>query len=305
MGRFSFLNLLKEVVGMLNESRKLFLKNKKLMFSVLVFSLLLNGLVYLFNILTITLEITNLTQHLKLLPTMDPSSAEYIALLMEVFADFGLFGVSSDIFGVVYFIINLLSVLVIVHASALTYNDENVNCKDFVVLSLKSWKGPLVTYFYICLFSLGYWLFFVTILFPLLLLSTASLISFAVVTCVLLVLFALFASYLAIVWYLSLVVSVLEETYGIQALGEAVKIAKGMKPKLLLLNLFFGLLIFGLAQIETLVSLVMSTFVVMFVLLTYTVAFFQCKGHHGQDVESLRDAEYTTLPTTSLIGALP
>ncbi|WZZ52577.1 hypothetical protein YC2023_052684 [Brassica napus] len=268
MGRFSFLNLLKEVVGMLNESRKLFLKNKKLMFSVLVFSLLLNGLVYLFNILTITLEITNLTQHLKLLPTMDPSSAEYIALLMEVFADFGLFGVSSDIFGVVYFIINLLSVLVIVHASALTYNDENVNCKDFVVL-------------------------------------TASLISFAVVTCVLLVLFALFASYLAIVWYLSLVVSVLEETYGIQALGEAVKIAKGMKPKLLLLNLFFGLLIFGLAQIETLVSLVMSTFVVMFVLLTYTVAFFQCKGHHGQDVESLRDAEYTTLPTTSLIGALP
>ena len=129
---------------MLNESRKLFLKNKKLMFSVLVFSLLLNGLVYLFNILTITLEITNLTQHLKLLPTMDPSSAEYIALLMEVFADFGLFGVSSDIFGVVYFIINLLSVLVIVHASALTYNDENVNCKDFVVLSLKSWKGPLL-----------------------------------------------------------------------------------------------------------------------------------------------------------------
>uniref|UniRef100_A0A0D3BY58 Transmembrane protein n=1 Tax=Brassica oleracea var. oleracea TaxID=109376 RepID=A0A0D3BY58_BRAOL len=271
MGRFSFLNLLKEVVGMLNESRKLFLKNKKLMFSVLVFSLLLNGLVYLFNILTITLEITNLTQHLKLLPTMDPSSAEYIALLMEVFADFGLFGVSSDIFGVVYFIINLLSVLVIVHASALTYNDENVNCKDFVVLSLKSWKGPLF---------LGYWLFFVTILFPLLLLSTASLISFAVVTCVLLVLFALFASYLAIVWYLSLVVSVLEETYGIQALGEAVKIAKGMKPKLFLLNLFFGLLIFGLAQIETL-------------------------GHHGQDVESLRDAEYTTLPTTSRIGALP
>ncbi|WZY87956.1 hypothetical protein YC2023_044691 [Brassica napus] len=275
MGWLSFLNLLKEVVGMFNESRKLFLKNKKLMFSVLVFSLLLNGLVYLFNILTITLEITNLTQHLKLLPTMDPSSAEYIALLMEVFAEFGLFFVSSDIFGV--------------HASALTYNDENVNFKDFVVLSLKSWKGPLVTYFYICLFSLGYWLFFVTILFPLLFLSTASLISFAAVTCVLLVLFALFASYLAIVWYLSLVVSVLDETYGIQALGEAVKIAKGMKPKLFLLNLFFGLLIFRLAQIETLVSLVMSTFV----------------GHHGQDVESLRDAEYTTLPTTSLMGALP
>ncbi|XP_018467539.2 uncharacterized protein LOC108839229 [Raphanus sativus] len=305
MVRFSFSNLLKEVVGMLNESRKLFLKNKKLMFSVLVFSLLLNGLVYLFNVLTITLDITNLTQDLNLLPTMDPSSANYITQLMEVFAAFGLFGVSSDIFGVVSFIINLVSVLVIVHASALTYNDENVKFKDIVVRTLHSWKGPLVTYFYICLSSLGYWVFFVTILFPLLWLSSASLISFAAVSCVLLVLFALFASYLAIVWYLSLVVSVLEETYGMQALGEAVKIAKGMNPKLFLLNLFFGLLIFGLDQIETLGSLVLSTFVVMFLLMTYTVAYFQCKSLHGQDFESLRDAEYTILPTTSLIGAMP
>ncbi|KAF3514400.1 hypothetical protein F2Q69_00004607 [Brassica cretica] len=118
-----------------------------------------------------------------------------------------------------------------------------------------------------------------------------------------------------------MVISVLEETYGIQALGEAAKIVKGMKPKLFLLNIFYGLLIFGLAQIVALVSLAVdrsqsfavtlatglylavSTFVVMFLLMTYTVAYFQCKSPHGQDVERLRDLEYTTLPTTSLIGA--
>lgn len=310
---------------MLNESRKLFLKNKKLMFSVSVFYLLLNGLLYLFNVLTITPEITNLTQDLNLLPTMDPSSPEYMAQLMKVFADFRLFVVSSDIFNAVSFIINLLSVLVIVQASALTYKHENVKFKDFVVLILKSWKGPLVTSFYISLFSLGYCLFFVIILFPILLssLSIASLFSLVAKVFVLLVLFLLFASYLAIVWYLSMVISVLEETYGIQALGEAAKIVKGMKPKLFLLNIFYGLLIFGLAQIVTLVSLVVdrsqsfvvtlaiglvlvvSAFVGMFLLMTYTVAYFQCKSPHGQDVESLRDVEYTTLPTTSLIGALP
>ncbi|CAN6813169.1 hypothetical protein Bca4012_005289 [Brassica carinata] len=325
MGLFSFWKLLKEVVGMLNESRKLFLKNKKLMFSVSVFYLLLNGLLYLFNVLTITPEITNLTQDLNLLPTMDPSSPEYMAQLMKVFADFRLFVVSSDIFNAVSFIINLLSVLVIVQASALTYKHENVKFKDFVVLILKSWKGPLVTSFYISLFSLGYCLFFVIILFPILLssLSIASLFSLVAKVFVLLVLFLLFASYLAIVWYLSMVISVLEETYGIQALGEAAKIVKGMKPKLFLLNIFYGLLIFGLAQIVTLVSLVVdrsqsfvvtlaiglvlvvSAFVGMFLLMTYTVAYFQCKSPHGQDVESLRDVEYTTLPTTSLIGALP
>ncbi|WZZ43852.1 hypothetical protein YC2023_040111 [Brassica napus] len=256
---------------------------------------------------------------------MDPSSPEYMAQLMKVFADFRLFVVSSDIFNAVSFIINLLSVLVIVQASALTYKHENVKFKDFVVLILKSWKGPLVTSFYISLFSLGYCLFFVIILFPILLssLSIASLFSLVAKVFVLLVLFLLFASYLAIVWYLSMVISVLEETYGIQALGEAAKIVKGMKPKLFLLNIFYGLLIFGLAQIVTLVSLVVdrsqsfvvtlaiglvlvvSAFVGMFLLMTYTVAYFQCKSPHGQDVESLRDVEYTTLPTTSLIGALP
>ncbi|CAF1706678.1 BnaC03g74610D [Brassica napus] len=322
MGLFSFWELLKEVVGMLNESRKLFLKNKKLMFSVSVFYFLLNGLLYLFNVLTITPEITNLTQDLNLLPTMDPSSPEYMAQLMKVFADFRLFVVSSDIFNAVSFIINLLSVLVIVQASALTYKHENVKFKDFVVLILKSWKGPLVTSFYISLFSLGYCLFFVIILFPILLssLSIASLFFLVAKVFVLLVLFLLFASYLAIVWYLSMVISVLEETYGIQALGEAAKIVKGMKPKLFLLNIFYGLLIFGLAQIVALVSLAVdrsqsfavtlatglylavSTFVVMFLLTTYTVAYFQCKSPHGQDVERLRDLEYT-LPTTSLIGA--
>ncbi|KAF2579416.1 hypothetical protein F2Q68_00003787 [Brassica cretica] len=201
MGLFSFWKLLKEVVGMLNESRKLFLKNKKLMFSVFVFYLLLNGLLYLFNVLTITPEITNLTQDLNLLPTMDPSSPEYMAQLMKVFADFRLFVVSSDIFNAVSFIINLLSVLVIVQASALTYKHENVKFKDFVVLILKSWKGPLVTSFYISLFSLGYCLFFVIILFPILLssLSIASLFSLVAKVFVLLVLFLLFASYLAIV----------------------------------------------------------------------------------------------------------
>ncbi|KAL0733354.1 hypothetical protein Bca4012_009564 [Brassica carinata] len=323
MGLFSFWNLLKEVVGMLNESRKLFLKNKKLMFSVFVFSLLLNGLLYLFNVLTLTPEITNLTQDLNLLPTMDPSSPEYMAQLMKVFADFRLFVVSSDIFNVISFIINILSVLVIVQATALTYKHENVKFKDFVVLILKSWKGLLVTSFYISLFGLGYCLFFLIILFPILSssLSIASLSSLVAKVFVLVVLFALFAFYLGIVWYLSMVISVLEGTYGIQALGEAAKIVKGMKPKLFLLNIFYGLSIVGLAQIVALVSLVVhrsqsstlvtglyvavTTFVTLFLLMTYTVAYFQCKSPHRENVESLRDIEYTTLPTTSLMGALP
>lgn len=319
MDRFPFLNVPKDVVGTLNESRKLFLKNKKLMFSVLVFPLLLNGLVYLFTVLAIKPEITNLIKESNLLPMMDPSSPEYIAQLMRVFADFRQFVVSSYFFSTVSFVIKLLSVLVIVHASALTHKEDNVKLRDFPVLTLKSWKGPLLTYFYICLFSLGYWFLFFIILFPLLLLSS-NFGSLATKSWSLFVLFVLFESYLAIVWYLSLVISILEETYGFQALGKAAKIVKGMKPQLFLLNIFFGLLCFGLAQVVRLVDLrwsfavtlttglvlVGSIFAVrMFQLVTYTVAYFQCKSLRGQDIESLRDVEYTKLPSTSLSGALP
>ncbi|CAH8320233.1 unnamed protein product [Eruca vesicaria subsp. sativa] len=319
MDRFPFLNILKDVVGTLNESRKLFLKNKKLMLSVLVFPLLLNGLVYLFTVLAIKPEITNLIQESNLLPMMDPSSPEYIAQVMRVFTDFRQFVVSSYFFSTVSFIIKLLSVLVIVHATALTLKEENAKFNDLPVLTIKSWKGPLVTYFYICLFTLGYWFLFFIVLFPLLLLFT-NFGSLAAKFWALFVFFTSFESYLAIVWYLSMVISILEETYGIQALGKAAKIVKGMKPKLFLLNFFFGLLCFGLSQIVRLVDLrwsfvltlttglvlVGSIFAVrMFQLVTYTVAYFQCKSLHGQDVESLRDVEYTKLPSNSLMGALP
>ncbi|KAJ0254255.1 Transmembrane protein [Hirschfeldia incana] len=315
----SFLNVLKEVVGILNESRKLFLKNKKLMFSVLVFPLFLNGLVYLFNVFAIKPEITNLIQESSLIPMMDPSSPEYLAHLMRVFEDFRHLVVSSYIFATVSSIINLLSVLVIVHASALTHKDDDVPIKDFPALTLKSWKGPLVTYFYIVLFTLGYWFIFLIILFPLLLLST-NFGSLAAKSGALFVLFAVFESYLAIVWYLSLVISILEETYGIQALGKAAKIAKGMKPKLFILNLFFGLLSFcftqivrrvdlnrsfGVALTTGLVLMSLIAAVRMFQLVTYTVAYFQCKSLQGKDVESLRDVKYSKLSSTSLIGALP
>ncbi|CAL9223509.1 unnamed protein product [Arabidopsis halleri] len=320
MARFSFLNVLKDVVAILNESRKLFLKNKKLMFSVLVFPLLLNCLVYLFNLFVIVPEITNLILESSLLPTTDPTSPEYAARLMRVFADFRQFVGHSYIFTTVSSIINLFSVLVIVHASALTFKDEKFKIKDFPVMSLKSWKGPLVTYFYIAIFSLGFWFLFFIILCPVLLFSTkfvANIGFLAVEASALLIIFAISQSYFAIYWNLSMVISILEETYGFQALGKAAKIVKGMKTKLFLLNLFFGLLAFGLAQILQLINLgrsfsvtlttglVLVCFVYavrMFQLVTYTVAYFQCKSLQGKDVESLRDVEYMTLSSTPLMG---
>ncbi|CAH8386689.1 unnamed protein product [Eruca vesicaria subsp. sativa] len=315
----SFLDVLNEVVDILNESSKLFLKNKKLMFSILVFHLLHNGLVYLLSVFAIRPEITNLIQESRLIPMMDPTTPEYFVHLIRVFDDFSKFAVSSCIFATVSSIINFLSVQVIVHTSALTHKDDNVKIKDLSVLILKSWKGPLLTSFYIVLFSFGYCYLLLIVYFPLFW-SSHSLADLADKSAALFVLFAVFESSLGIVWYLSLVISILEETYGIQVLGKAAKIVKGMKPKLFLLNLFFVLLSFGFIQtvrwidlkrsfavtLPTGLVLVSSIFAVRtFQLVTYTLAYFQCMGLQGKDVESLRDVEYTKLPSTTLMGALP
>ncbi|XP_023642616.1 uncharacterized protein LOC17892506 isoform X2 [Capsella rubella] len=260
-------------------------------------------------------EITNLILESSLLPMTDPSSPEFAAHLMRYFAYFRQFFSSLYIFIAVSSIINLLSVLVMVHASALTHKEDSFKLKDLPILTLKYWKGPLVTSFYIALFNLGYWFLFYIIIFSLFIFST-KFDTLAAKIRALWILLAVFESYLAIVWNLSMVISILEDTYGIQALGKAAKIVKGMKPKLFILNLCFGLLSFGLSQILRLIDwsgsfpailatglvFVSSLFVVrMFQLVAYTVTYFQC----NQDAESLRDVEYTKLSSTTLMGELP
>ncbi|CAN8257667.1 unnamed protein product [Cochlearia groenlandica] len=291
MERFSFLNVLKEVAGILNETRKLFLKNKKLMFSVLIFPFLLNGLVYLFNTLTMKPEITT-----------------------RIFEDFRQFFFFPYIFLAVCSIINLLSVLVIVHASALIHKgDDNIDIKDFPVFTLKSWKGPFVTNFYTILFGFSYMFLFTLIFSPLVFFSTKH-----VYTVALVIVFVVYQLYIMVVWDLSMVVSILEEeTYGIQALRKGAKIVNGMKLKLFLVNIFFFLLSFGLSQIVGLLDM-RSSFAVtltvgfvnmssifalrMFQLATYTIAYFQYISFQGKDVESLMDVEYTKITSNKLMG---
>lgn len=245
------------------------------MFSVLVFPLLLNCFVFLF----------------------DKTCFPYIFMPVST-------------------IINIYSVIVIIHASALTLKNENIKIKYFPVMTFKSLKGPLVTNFYIALFILGYGFLYAIILCPLFVFS--SKLYFLVAKSVpLLILLEVYQSYLAIVWNLSVIISILEETYGIKALRKAAKIAKGMKPKMFLLNLSFRLLTFRLGQILQLINwrrsfsvtlaiglvfVCLEFALIMFQLVTYTVFYFQCKSLRSKDVESLGDVEYTKLSSNTVMG---
>ncbi|XP_010467699.1 PREDICTED: uncharacterized protein LOC104747715 [Camelina sativa] len=281
MDQFIFLMVVMEVAGTLNESRKHFLKDKKLMFLILACPLLVNCLSYLIF-------------ESSFLPLTDPSTPEYATHLIRYLAYLPHFVRSLYIFIAVSAIINLLSVLVMVHASALTHGDDSFKIRDFPILTLQYWKGSPVTNFYSALFSLANWFLFFIIIFPLVIFST-KLDCMAAKSPALGVLFAVLKSYSNYVWDLSMFI-------WFHALGNAAKSVKVMKPKLFLFNLFIGLLSFGLVKIFRLIDwsssfpvtltysfvLVSSVFLVrLFQLVTYTVTYFQCKSLQDKDAELL------------------
>ena len=104
--------------------------------------------------------------------------------------------------------------------------------------------------------------------------------------------------YLAIVWTLAIVVSILEEKCGIEALAKAGEIVNGLKLRGFLLKLLFGALYYLLLQ--PLMSTIDNTrslgaricialvvvnsicFVKIFSLIAYTIFYYDCKKFHGE-----------------------
>ncbi|XP_055960667.1 uncharacterized protein LOC126668647 [Mercurialis annua] len=116
---------------------------------------------------------------------------------------------------------------------------------------------------------------------------------------------------------MAFVISILEEISGVEALGKAAKIVKGMKIHGFLQNLIFIVIIGALIRgiwfikpgqaegIEMIIGLLVinsTNLVRMVFLVMYTMFYLQCKKNHGEEVKILQDSvEYTNLLTTSLV----
>lgn len=120
-------------------------------------------------------------------------------------------------------------------------------------------------------------------------------------------------TYLAVVWNLALVVSVLEEICGIEALGKAEQLIKGSKQRGFSLNILFGALSLSVfcgvlmsenaAMIPLLLLNSIYCLIEMFKLTTYTVLYHECKETHGEELEMQGGTKYTKVAFTPLISA--
>ncbi|KAG5563789.1 hypothetical protein RHGRI_000101 [Rhododendron griersonianum] len=119
--------------------------------------------------------------------------------------------------------------------------------------------------------------------------------------------------YLAVVWEMALVISVIEKScYGLQAFGKAEGLVKGKRLHAFTLSLLCAVVsvIINMSLIKVrpnqqsvstqiicgFFATAFNSLVAMVYLLSYTVLYFQCKELHGEEVELEESLEYSKIP---------
>ncbi|KAI5675546.1 hypothetical protein M9H77_06496 [Catharanthus roseus] len=305
--------------AILLESIKLLPKNGKLFTSILVLPVILFSSIFflIFNFSYKSLLRDMLVKE-SFWPISSPTSAEFSTLLAYLRPNFPklLFVDLSFILG--YFIISFFSKTGAILLSALSYSGKTIYYKDFLLLILQSWKRPFITGFHTTLLVIGYIYFVLSMASPLLISSTMTNLSLAILMGIFAYFFYL---YLSVSWILAIVISMIEEDcFGIEALGKAGKIVKGKRHHGFIINIIFAVLSAILFQgfrimrgykwlwlenekVFGLVLVSLSWVFNMFEVVGFTVLYFQCKKKNGEEIEIQihGDNQYNKLPNTTTL----
>lgn len=299
-------------MAILGESLKNFLKHGKLMASITLLILSLRSLLFLANTFSIKPLLKDLITNATFLQLTTPGTSEFAKLVTAVLQDLQVFAGLEWIFIVTIYVTSLFCAATTVLASGVTHRGIDISIKELLLRVVKSWKRPFITWFYIALFELGYGFLTWATLIPLVLIFPDH-VTFSAI--IIFILAAVFLSYLAVVWNLAFVVSVLEEKCGIDALGRAAELVKGLKLCGFFLNIVFGILSLVLIpgfrlvnskQLTTirlsivLLSVNCSWLIRMFALMAFTVFYYECKNNQGE--KEIGSLEYTKLSTAAQVS---
>ncbi|KAF5178992.1 transmembrane protein [Thalictrum thalictroides] len=307
-GLQTVMEILREVIGLPR-------RNKKIFFFIFLSTLIPYFLLIFATIYSLKTIITDLSMITISLVRMNPKSAEYVKQFTKMKEDSMFIILVEVMFFFLMSAVSLFSMVATIHVSAMSYLDRDLTLKDLFSKFKKNWFRPVITWFYFTLMSAGY---FVVILplYVLLVLTKESFVVAAVGIVLALLVMSFLNIYLVIVWMLSLVISVLEGCYGLQALGKGEQLMKGRRGVGFGLTFISVVLLganFFLATISKHHQTVTIRFLIMSVMLTlailvkissmmmYTIFYFDCKQCHGEHVE-IEEKEYifTKLDDTAL-----
>ncbi|XP_023903704.1 uncharacterized protein LOC112015528 [Quercus suber] len=300
-------------MAILGESLKNFLKHGKLMASITSLILSIHSLLFLANTFSIKPLLKDLITNAAFLQLTTPGTSQFAKLVTAVRQDLQVFAGLEWIFIVTTYVTSIFCAATTILASGVTHRGIDISIKELLLRVVKSWKRPFITFFYLTLFELGYCFLTWATLIPLVLIFPDHVTLSAIIIFIPAV---VFLCYLAVVWNLALVVSVLEEKCGIDALGRAGVLVKGFKLSGVFLNIVFGIpsLVvipgFRLANSEKSTTIRLSVVLVMlnclwlikmFEFMAFTVFYYECKNNQGE--KEIGSLEYTKLSTAEQVSA--
>ncbi|KAK6136450.1 hypothetical protein DH2020_029806 [Rehmannia glutinosa] len=298
----------------LKESIKLVGKNRIMMASILILSNLLPSILLLLFL--------HLFFQSYMTPNPGPDSGSInptpqymISLLLAV----------EITFLIAYFVISHISGIATILVSSASYTGTNLSSKDLFSSIKRTWTKPLVwAHFRVSAYSPARQpIIFVLVI--LLALMFSILVVWLVfvypniytISLAILLGTTVFISqlYTSVVSALSIVVSVLEEMSKPEAFKKAGILVKGQRLHGFMLNLFFTMLFLIIILVLYLGdegSMSLTKYALLFVniisvlkmvlLMAYTVFYFQCKKHYGEEIDVLGNLDYTKLSTTIELG---
>ncbi|XP_024959044.1 uncharacterized protein LOC112500016 [Cynara cardunculus var. scolymus] len=296
-----FLELLKGPLKILS-------RNGKLMAFTAILYLIFYSISFLLYTYSSNPFITDFVIKLFNLASERPGTPEYTKLLADIREDIGIFlGIEVAYIILLFFVIVLAQTAIVIIASSY-YSGDNLSIKELLRKVSITWTRPFVTLFYVQLLALGYMsLFFWPLFVPSLVLFDHPII-LIILLVILGILIFTFYLYLSVVWALAVVVSVVEDSYGLSALGKARELVKGNRGDGFLLNLFLVLvsLVFVPFQMKLSSSMpivfvvsqsVFTCVVSIFQVMAYSVFYFQCKNH----MKKSEGFEYHQIPIAAVL----
>ncbi|KAI6682520.1 hypothetical protein NL676_036401 [Syzygium grande] len=304
------LALLLSFVQTLIKAHRISLRNGRLMICIAASAVSLYSLLFLAIVFSLRPAISHLITKSGMLLITSPTSADYPYLLLSIRENVGLFFALEWVFILLCSLCSILFSAMTIYASATVHGGKNLSTKDLAIAVARSWTRPLVTFFYIALFSNGYLFIVINLMIPLVLLRAN------IATVILCILAALLYTHLAVVWTLGFIVSVLEEDKsGLEALAKAGRLVRGRKAHGFALSLVIMVLSILMSQVVRLVSIRQSNgayiviglvmlnslwLVRMFGLMAYTVFYYECKNFHGEESNKLMvSLEYSKIPANA------
>ena len=292
-------------LGIYKESYKLIFSWRKI-FTQITFTLILPlSFIFLIHIQVSDLLFGKITHDAKDLTETLPGTPQHQKLLDTFSSDWATFFLFKLLYFVSLLIFSLLSTSAIVYTVASFYTGKEVTFKKVLSVVPKLWKRLMVTF--LCTVVA----FFVYNVMAVLVLGIWALTigvrnGGGAILSVLAILYLVGSVYLTVVWLLASVVTVLEDSYGYEAMMKSKELIKGKMGLsvmiVLKLNFLFfltqflfsmvvvnGWKVFGLGSVDRTVfgsvCFLLLSHLFLLMLVIQTVMYFVCKSYHREIVD--------------------